>query len=189
MANLDESASIVVSLQDRTAGHRALGVLIGTDIAVFDLAPGADVSDDAELEVLVAPSAPGPDDVIERIRPLQVVIASLDSSPDTRIALVTLAQDSRYGGPLPTFTRDEFFDALRNSLEIWSALQLVGVAPSSLQRVDPGAALSRIAAAETSWRSRLVRRSVARTPEEIADCPFSDTTVCRRGGFLLDRDR
>jgi hypothetical protein len=189
MAYPDEPGSIVVSLQDRSLGHRALGVLIGTDIAVFDLPAGVEVPDGAELEVLIAPAAPGPDDVIERIRPLQVVVASLDTSPGAQIALVTLAHDSQYGGALPTFTRDEFFDALRNSLEIWSALQLVGVAPPGLQRVDPGAALSRISRAEAAWQSRLIRRSVGRSPAEIADCPFSNTTVCRRGGFLLDRDR
>lgn len=184
----DEPGAILVSLQDATAGHRALGVLVGTDIAVFDLPPGVDVADGAVLEVLVAPTVPGPDDVVERLRPLAVVIASLSTSPDARIALVTLAHESRYGGELPAYDRDAFLEALRRTGRIWPALQAIGFAPPSLQRVDPAGALARVAAAEAAWQGRLVRRSVARRPEEIADCPVSNTTVCRRGGFLLGRD-
>jgi hypothetical protein len=183
----------LISLQDRSLGtdasaaHLALGAFVGPDRVIFDLPANLIIRDDAQLEVLISPAAPRPGDIIERIRPLQVLIRSLDTSPDSRVALVPLAQDSRYGAALPGITRDELQQALEGAREIWSALIELRVVPRVLRDVDPTTALSRITEIETLQRNRLVTQSLGRSPNEIADCPFSNQTLCARGGFLLER--
>jgi hypothetical protein len=188
-----DRGELLISLQDRSLGtdasaaHLALGAFVGPDRVIFDLPANLIIRDDAQLEVLISPAAPRRGDVIEHIRPLQVLIRSLDTSPDSRVALVPLAQDSRYGAALSAITRDELQQALESAREIWSALIELRVVPRVLRDVDPTTALSRITEIETFQRNRLVTQSLGRSPHEIADCPFSNETLCGRGGFRVER--
>jgi hypothetical protein len=193
MAYPDDRGEVLVSLQDRaqgpdvSAGHLALGVLIGPDHAVFDVPADAAIPDDARLEVVVSLTGPGRADVIEHIRPTQVLIRSVAESPDARVALVPLAHDSRYGAAKPRLTADELSAALDRTGEIWSALIDLRVVPRVLRDVDPTAALARMAEIEALQRRRLVSQVLGVDPGEIARCPLSNATECGSGGFLLER--
>src|SRR5690242_8800257 len=87
----DEHGDILVSLRDLnrqhtdTFGHLALGALIGPDRVLLDLPVDLVIPEDAQLEILISLVAPGEADVIEHIRPLQVVIRSLEATPSARV--------------------------------------------------------------------------------------------------------
>lgn len=186
-------AEIVVSLQDRALDrpsarcHLALGLLITAEQAVFDLPADLPFRDEARLEVLIAPESAGERDVIERIRPLQVLVRSLEETPEARVALVPLAQPSRYGASRPLLSPVEVEEALQRTGEIWSALIDLNIARRPLRDVDPTAILDRLDAIERVQQSSLVSVLIGRTPGEIANCPFSNITHCGRGGFFGPR--
>ena len=188
-----DDARIVVSLQDRSRGprsldcHRALGLLVTAEQAVFDLPAELVFGEEAQLEVLIAPSAAGERDVIERIRPLQVLVRSLEETPEARVALVPLAQPSRYGASRTLLSPDDVEQALQRTGEIWSALIDLRIARRPLRDVDPTAVLERLDELERIQKASLVSVLLGRTPGEIANCPFSNNTHCGRGGFFRPR--
>jgi hypothetical protein len=190
MAYPDDPGEILVSLQNTTAdadaltGHIALGAFIGSNLTIFQLSVGQGLSDGARLEVLISPTEPGRDDVIERIRPLQVLIRSLTNSPGSGIALVPLAQASRYGSASRTRTRSELQAELQRSGDIWSALRQLGMVDRSLHEIDASRALRQIAELETVQRLRVVHEQRGLSAEELADCPFSNN--CFTGPLLVD---
>jgi hypothetical protein len=191
----DDPGQTLVSLRDLelagepALGHLALGVLVASDRAVFDLPTDLVIGDDARLEVLVSPTAPGDTDVIEHIRPLQVLVRSLETTPRARVALVPLAQDSRYGAALPKVDQADFASALERTGEIWAALIELRVVRAPLRDVDPSRVLNRIVEIELRQRADLMSVVLARPAHEIANCPFSNNTECGHGGFITRRTR
>jgi hypothetical protein len=191
MAYPNDRGELLVSLQARTAGgnalsdHIALGALLGPDQAVFDLVAGFTVPRDRELEILISPTAPGPGDMIERIRPRQVVIRSLDTTPDAMAALVPLAHDSRYGAAVARMSLEDLQAAVEQAGEIWPAMINIGWIKRPLRDLNPTETLARIADVERIKLNRLVRPPLVISPGQIAGCFISNDTECSRSGFLL----
>lgn len=184
-----DGSEIAVSLQDRSLDrrssgcHLALGVLLTAEQAVFDLPADRAFGDAPQLEVLIAPMGAWRD-VIERIRPLQVLVRSLEETPRARVALVPLAQPSRYGAARPRLDQVAVQRALERTGELWSALIDLKLARRPLRDVDPAELLDRFDEIEAAQLRSLVQIRLGRTPEEIANCPFSNITECGRGGFF-----
>ena len=184
---------IVVSLQDRSIDarsarcHLASGLLLTAEQAIFDLPADLVLGERARFEVLIAPAAAGEQDVIERIRPLQVLVRSLEGTPESRVALVPLAHPSRYGAARPRLDRDVVEQTLERTGEIWSALIDLQVARRPLRDVDPSVLLDRFDEIEELQRRTLVGVLLARSASEIANCPFTPITACGRGGFFRTR--
>ncbi|MEU4513620.1 hypothetical protein AB0G05_29325 [Nonomuraea wenchangensis] len=185
-----DGSEIAVSLQDRSLDrrssrcHLALGVLLTAEQAVFDLPADRAFGDAPQLEVLIAPVGAGRRDVIERIRPSQVLVRSLEETPRARVALVPLAQPSRYGAARPRLDQVAVRRALERTGEIWSALIDLKLARRPLRDVDPAELLDRFDEIEAAQLRSLVQIRLGRTPAEIANCPFSNITECGRGGFF-----
>ncbi|NJP92033.1 hypothetical protein HCN51_21645 [Nonomuraea sp. FMUSA5-5] len=185
-----DGSEIVVSLQRRSPDrrssecHLALGVLITAEQAVFDLPADVEFGDAPQLDVLIAPVGAGERDVIERIRPLQVLVRSLRETPWARVALVPLAQPSRYGAARPRLDRDVVERALERTGEIWSALIELKLARRPLRDVHPAELLDRLDGIVARQLHSLVQIRLERTPGEIANCPFSNITECGSGGFF-----
>ncbi|MGW1675189.1 hypothetical protein [Streptomyces sp. NPDC002324] len=190
---LPDGGEIVVSLQDRSInqqsarGHLALGVLLTAEQAIFDLPAELVFRDETLLEVLIAPAEAGEHDVIERIRPLQVLVRSLRETPQARVALVPLAHSSRYGAAGPRLDHDVVEQTLERTGEIWSALIDLQLARRPLRDVRPDALLDRFDEIEAIQRRSLVDVLLGRSPSDIANCPFSPKTDCGRGGFFRSR--
>jgi hypothetical protein len=180
----------IVSLQDRSLDrlsarcHLAAGVLLTPEQAVFDLPAELEIRAEAEFEVLIAPARAGERDVIERIRPLQVIVRSLAESPEARVALVPLAHRSRYGAARPRVDRDEIERTLNRTGEIWSGMIDLHLADRPLRDFRPVAFLDRLDEIERLQKGSRVSVLLGRTPGDIANCPFRPDTECNSGGFF-----
>ncbi|MBO3103498.1 hypothetical protein [Cellulomonas fengjieae] len=189
MSYLDEPGGVLVSLQDRArgddalSGHLVLGALIGPDRALFALPVDLDLTDDARLEILVAPTAPHDQDLVEHLAPTAVLVRSLDASPDRRVALVTLAHGSRYTAVPPSVSMDRVLGALERSGDIWQGAVDLGLVPDVLD-LDAMPSLARLVDIELLQRARLVSVLLGRAAREIASCPFSPRTDCLQAPFL-----
>jgi hypothetical protein len=183
MAYPDEPGDLIVSLQDRsvssraTEGHLAFGVLHGSDLAVFILPEDTRWDDPVELEVLVSPTAPESDALVERIRPSHIEVASLDSAPERRVASIRLALGSRYATEGPDFPPiDRFRRELGDRGDVISGLLSLGLLPQHL--VGLGAdGMRAIEVVETAQRRGLQVGRIGKTAGQIADCVFSPNCV------------
>ncbi|MFD2094297.1 hypothetical protein [Blastococcus deserti] len=179
MAYPDEPGDLIVSLQDRartpvaTEGHLALGVLYGTDLAVFVLPEGAEWDDPLDLEVLISPTAPDSDALVERLRPRHLEVASLESAPQVRVATVRLAHGSVYATRAPALPpTDVVRQALSERDDLVAALTSLGLLPEYLAGLDQEA-LRAVEAVEAAQRLELQVQRIGRTPGQILNCVFS----------------
>jgi hypothetical protein len=174
VSNQRSEPSPFVSLQSgpREPGlgvHIASGVLLGSDCAIFALPRHVDLRSDMRLHVMVSPVGPAEDDVIERILPRHVEVTSLEADPQARVAVIGLANVSRYAGSVTdpqalTARLAPFLD--RPSLP--RALQDAGILS-----VEPGghrveAALADVARVESVQARRMIRHRLGRLPEDMA---------------------
>jgi hypothetical protein len=176
----DEPGDLVVSLQDRACdfnasrGHLALGALIGTNRAVFQLPEDFQVSPDAKLEVLVSPTAPDRDTIVERIQLDRLWVSSLAPAALPQAALAPLLHASRYGDN-STVDPAVFEAALVRSSDIWSALLDLGLVTRTLLDVDPTAVLEQIGRIEEVQRRLQVALVLSKEAKVINNCVFSSS--------------
>ena len=180
MAYPDEAGALIVSLQDRaasgvpTAGHRGFGVLYGTDLAAIFVPPAVSWESAFDLEVLVVPTLPEPDAVVERLRCRHLELASLAGTPDSRVALIRLVSDSRYateGFGLPPF--DVVVDRLSEHPELIEGMVHLDLFPADRLPLDPAVVLAAVDVLEANQRLGLQVDRLGRRPGDIAACIFS----------------
>lgn len=175
MSNQRKQPSPFVSLQSgpREPGagvHVASGVLLGNDLAVFGLPRHVDLRPDMRLHVLISPVRPVEDDVIERILPRHVDVSSLEADPQIRVAVVRLANVSRY--VFHGVDREHLKAQLAPFLDrpdLQCALQdagLLGAAPGS-PRVER--TLADVVRVEAAQARRMISHRLGRLPEDIAN--------------------
>lgn len=180
MAYPDEPGALVVSLQDRAAsrvpteGHRGFGVLYGTNLAVIFVPPDLAWESAFDLEVLIVPTVPDEDNVVERLRCRQLELASLVDTPGSRVAVIRLASDSRYATDvlaLPPF--DVVVDELSDHARLIDGLIQLDLFPADLLDLDPAAVLGPIDLLEENQRQGLQDDRLGRVPGDIVKCIFS----------------
>jgi len=179
----DDPGEVLVSLQDRSQGvdaahgHLALGVLVDSGRAVFQVPPDFAIGGEAQLEVLIAPTgATGGETVIERIKPQRVWVSSLAPAERPQAAAALLAQSSRYAGEAPPMDPDAVSAVLSRHTDIWDGLLELGVVTRTLTDVKAGDALRRIARIEEVQRRVLLSTVLAKDGTTISNCIFS--TAC-----------
>ena len=175
MSNQRKQPPLFVSLQSgpREPGagvHVASGVLLGNDLAVFPLPTHVDLRRDMRLHILISPVEPAEDDVIERILPRHVDVSSLEADPQARVAVVQLANVSRYAskGVDPSALKAKlapFFD--RPNLQ--RALQDAGVLADGPGRPRAERTLADVVRVEAAQAGRMISYRLGRLPEDLAN--------------------
>jgi hypothetical protein len=167
-------SSVFVSLQsgplEPGAGfHVASGALAGRDLAMFALPLRVELRADMRLHVLVSPLPPRADDVVERILPLGIQVVSLAADPRARVAVVRLANPSRYRAAdadraalqarlAPHLDADSLPQALRDA-----GLLAGGSVPESVEGI-----LAIITGIESAQVRRLITEWLGRPPADLA---------------------
>jgi hypothetical protein len=175
VSNQPKQPAPFVSLQSgpREPGagvHVANGVLLGNDLAVFALPRHVDLRPDMRLHVLISPVRPAEDDVIERILPRSVDVTSLEADPQARVAVVRLANVSRYasrGADIEALTAQlaPFLD--RPGLP--RALQDAGLFGAEPVGPRPEITLAYVARVEAAQGRRMISHRLGRLPAEVAN--------------------
>ncbi|HKT04254.1 MAG TPA: hypothetical protein VJT31_32415 [Rugosimonospora sp.] len=178
----DDPGDLVVSLQDvhaatdASAGHLVHGVLAASDIAVFPLPDGLDVDPMRQLQVLVAPDDPG-DRLVERIQPMHLWLASLQTAAADRVLVIRLAHESRYGRGGADATAAALREAFEEAGEVWAGLHRLGLVPERPIGAGADTALAGVAAAEARQLAARLTLRLEKQPADLADCPLSP--LCR----------
>ena len=178
MSDQPRESSTFVSLQSgpREPGagvHVARGALLRSDLAVFAVPRHVELRSDMRLHVLVSPIGPGESDVIERILPRLIDVTSLEADPLARVAVVRLANPSRYAGPgsdreSPEALQARLAPLLLDGASLPQALAEAGLLPSQSAGAPVERILADIVRIELLQARHLITYRLGRLPPDIA---------------------
>jgi hypothetical protein len=152
----------------------AIGALLRREVAVFALPRHVELRSDMRLHVLISPVGPRYDDVIERVLPHRVSVMSLVADPQAKVAVVRLANPSRYAGPdserseigarLASFMNDP---AAMDGETLSHALEQAGLLPGEPSGAPVERVLADIVRIELVQVRNMITVRLSRSPAEI----------------------
>ena len=175
MSDQPRESSTFVSLQSgpREPGagvHVVSGVLLGNDLAVFVLPGHVELRSDLRLHVMISPAAPVEDDVIERILPRRIDVMSGETDPAARVALVSLANPSRYAAaPAEREKLRSRVTAFLRGTSLPTALADAGLMAAEVRPGGVDRMLAEVVRIESRQGRHMIRHRLGQEATELAD--------------------